>query len=111
MGDLQQPSLLGIHLGRLVGGDVEKGVIETVVADVADPPALTAAVRGLADKLGPVDLLVANAGVALPSGAADPGAAANVERMVRVNLLGVVYAFDAVLPDMLRRGAGHLPQW
>jgi short-subunit dehydrogenase len=28
--------------------------------------------------------------------------------MFRVNVLGVVYAIDAVLPDMLRRGRGHL---
>jgi short-subunit dehydrogenase len=28
--------------------------------------------------------------------------------MVRVNLLGTVYAIEAVLPEMLRRGRGHL---
>ena len=28
--------------------------------------------------------------------------------MIRVNLLGVVYAIEAVLPEMLKRGQGHL---
>src|SRR5262249_40301412 len=30
------------------------------------------------------------------------------EKMFHVNLLGVVYSIEAVLPDMLRRGRGHL---
>ena len=28
--------------------------------------------------------------------------------MLRVNLFGVLYSIEAVLPDMLRRGRGHL---
>ena len=28
--------------------------------------------------------------------------------MIRINLLGVVYCLEAVLPEMLRRGRGHL---
>jgi short-subunit dehydrogenase len=28
--------------------------------------------------------------------------------MIRVNLLGVIYAIEAVLPEMLHRGRGHL---
>lgn len=84
------------------------GTIEPAVADVADRAAVTAAVADLTGKLGPIDLLIANAGVGLPSSTADPGNVAAVEAMVRVNLLGVVYAFDAVLPGMLARGAGHL---
>jgi short-subunit dehydrogenase len=32
----------------------------------------------------------------------------DVERMFRVNVLGVIYAIEAVLPDMLRRRHGHI---
>src|SRR5262249_47907340 len=39
------------------------GVAEHEVADVVDRPALVAAIHRLAEKLGPVDLLVANAGM------------------------------------------------
>jgi short-subunit dehydrogenase len=31
-----------------------------------------------------------------------------VEQMFKVNTLGVIYAIEAVLPDMLQRGSGHL---
>ena len=33
---------------------------------------------------------------------------ADVEEMVRINLLGVVYTLSAALPDMLARKKGHL---
>jgi short-subunit dehydrogenase len=52
-------------------------------------------------------LLVANAGVAVPSGVG-PHHVEAVEQTMRVNFLGVVYAFDAVLDAMLSRGTGHL---
>jgi short-subunit dehydrogenase len=61
-------------------------------------------VRG---RLGPVELLIANAGVGAPT-LLDPMNVADVEKQVRVNLLGVVHAVAAVLPDMLQRRQGHL---
>jgi short-subunit dehydrogenase len=66
-----------------------------------------AAFAALRDQLGPIDLVIANAGVGRPT-ALDPVNVADVEEMFRVNTLGVVYAFAAALPDMLRRKAGHL---
>ena len=77
------------------------------VADVTDRPGVLAGVARLAAALGPVDLLVANAGVALPT-RLEPPNTPEIELMLRVNLFGVVYAFEAVLPEMLRRGRGHL---
>src|SRR5947209_8538695 len=38
----------------------------------------------------------------------DPMNVADIEAMFRINVLGVVYAIEAVLPEMLRRGRGHL---
>jgi short-subunit dehydrogenase len=75
--------------------------------DVGDRAQTVAAIRGLAERLGPVDLLVANAGVGMPT-IVEPLNVADTETMCRVNFLGVVYAVEAVLPDMLRRGSGHL---
>jgi short-subunit dehydrogenase len=54
-----------------------------------------------------VDLLVANAGVGAPT-LLDPMNVNDIEQMFRVNTLGVVYSIEAVLPEMLRRGRGHL---
>src|SRR5262249_7925676 len=76
-------------------------------ADVGDRAQTLAAIRRLAAQLGPADLLIANAGVGMPT-LLDPMNISDIETMVRVNLLGVVYAIEAVLPDMLRCRRGHL---
>jgi short-subunit dehydrogenase len=77
------------------------------VADVADRTRTLAAIHSLRDRLGPVDLLIANSGVGLPT-PLEPLNTAQVELMFNVNTLGVVYAIEAVLPDMLARRHGHL---
>jgi short-subunit dehydrogenase len=78
-----------------------------VAADVGDRRAVRAALADLAAALGTVDLLVACAGI---TGATliDDLAIEQTEAILRVNFLGVVYAIDAVLPDMLARGSGHI---
>ena len=64
------------------------------------------AIREVVEKLGPVDLLIANAGVGTPTNL-DPVNIIDVEQMFRVNVFGMIYAVEAVLPDMLKRG-GHI---
>jgi NAD(P)-dependent dehydrogenase (short-subunit alcohol dehydrogenase family) len=77
------------------------------VADVTDRTALGSAVDRFEQELGPIDLLIANAGIGREtSGLAFR--AADVEAQVRVNLLGVANSIDAVLPGMLARRRGHL---
>jgi short-subunit dehydrogenase len=51
--------------------------------------------------------LIANAGVGTPT-LLDPLNIADVERMFQVNVFGVIYAIEAVLPDMIRRKEGHI---
>lgn len=77
------------------------------VADVSDRRAVRSAINDLTAQLGPVDLLVACAGI---TGATfvDDLAVEQTAAILRVNLLGVVYALDAVLPDMLARQSGHI---
>jgi short-subunit dehydrogenase len=83
------------------------GAAAVAPGDVGSWEETAAAVTRLADELGPIDLLVANAGVGLPT-LCDPVNLSDVQEMIRVNLLGVIYAFTAVLPSMLERGRGHL---
>jgi short-subunit dehydrogenase len=83
------------------------GSAAVVQANVAERGATVAAIHALRDQLGPVDLLVANAGVGLPT-QIEPMNMDQVDNMIRVNFLGVVYAIEAVLPEMLERGRGHL---
>jgi short-subunit dehydrogenase len=96
------------ELDRLAGEIRQAGgTAATAVGDVADRAQTLAAVESLRAQLGPVDLMVANAGVGAPT-LLEPFNVADMEKMFRVNLLGVIYAIEAVLPEMLRRGKGHL---
>src|SRR2546422_7422559 len=52
--------------------------------------------------LGPVDLLIANSGVGQPT-PLEPQDVPLVETMFKVNTLGVIYAIEGVLPQMLQR--------
>jgi short-subunit dehydrogenase len=75
--------------------------------DVRDPGALTAALAAIESDLGPVDLLIHNAGVAHVTKASAPNLE-DFEEMLRVNYLGGVNAIAAVLPGMIARGHGRI---
>ncbi len=84
------------------------GIASTMAAvDVTDRDALREAIGAAVEEFGPVDLLVACAGVTDVT-LIDNLAADEVERLVRVNFLGVAYAIDAVLPGMLARRRGQI---
>jgi short-subunit dehydrogenase len=83
------------------------GVALPVVADVRDRMALHAAVGLTERELGPIDLLIANAGVGR-SFRAESFDAAIFEDTMRTNLMGAVYSIEAVLPLMLDRRRGHI---
>jgi len=78
-----------------------------VALDVADAGAIPAAVKAVSDALGPVDVLVNNAGIAesAPFAKTDP---ALWERHLRVNVTGPFLLTREVLPGMLERGWGRV---
>ncbi len=83
------------------------GIAQIAVADAADAEATRGAIGHLASVLGPVELMVGNAGYGEPV----PGAAfrtEEIDRQLRVNVLGAAHAFEVVLPSMLERGRGQL---
>ncbi len=75
--------------------------------DVTDRVAVVGAIALIEEKLGPCDLLVANAGAGEPSAATKVPVDA-IERMLDLNVRGVLYSIGAVLPGMLARGSGHI---
>jgi short-subunit dehydrogenase len=77
------------------------------VADVTDAAALQKAVQVLEARLGPVDLLVASAGIGAETPALSFDAAVFAS-LIQVNLVGVANCAATLLPGMLRRGRGHL---
>lgn len=77
------------------------------VADVTEPAGLFQAVRELEMDLGPIDLLIANAGIGLETTGMQYDVVA-MNKVLNVNLLGVSNSIGAVLPGMIERKRGHL---
>jgi 3-oxoacyl-[acyl-carrier protein] reductase len=79
-----------------------------VVGDVSRGEDVERMVREVEERLGPIDLLVANAGIGLneePAWEMDPDEWWHVHE---VNVRGVYLAARAVIPGMLRRGSGRI---
>ena len=76
------------------------------VADVADQASVAAAIAEAAARQ-PIDILIANAGIAESAPFAKSDAAL-FRRMMDVNLMGVVYSIQAVLPSMKDRPYGRI---
>jgi NAD(P)-dependent dehydrogenase (short-subunit alcohol dehydrogenase family) len=76
--------------------------------DVTDPSAVEGAVRKTECELGPIDLLVANAGLPNQDGATWEMEPEAWWRIVEVNVLGVHLCCRAVIPGMLERGKGRI---
>jgi NAD(P)-dependent dehydrogenase (short-subunit alcohol dehydrogenase family) len=94
-----------------VNGDAAQAVATEVAghafaADVGDEAQLTGVIEAAAGQAGPIDVFISNAGV---GGTRDPyGDDAAWQRCWQVNVMSNVYAARALLPQMLRRGRGHL---
>jgi short-subunit dehydrogenase len=76
-------------------------------ADVQDEKAISSAADRLRERFGPIDILIANAGVGTTTDAAklQPSGVAPV---INVNVIGAANSALAVIPEMLARGQGHL---
>lgn len=84
------------------------GVAAAACADLGDPDAAATAVDELRHELGPVDLLVNNAGVNGPVGPAWTVPEEDWWRAVEVNLRGVTLCSRLVLPEMVNRLRGRI---
>jgi len=75
----------------------------TYQADVRDFGALQKALDGGAAELGPVNIVIANAGIAPHSAENHPDAYQDV---IDINLTGVLNTVEAAIPSMIEHGAG-----
>ncbi|MGH4033508.1 SDR family oxidoreductase [Actinomycetota bacterium Odt1-20B] len=87
----------------------ELGLPDTLCrkADVTDRAAFESAVREAEDRFGPADALVNNAGAMLLGRIVDQPVE-EWDRMIDLNIKGVLYGIRAVLPGMVERGAGTI---
>src|SRR5262245_22054808 len=104
-------TLLARRADRLAGlaAEIEAagGEAFAVACDVAERASVDAAVARVRERFGRVDLLVNNAGYNVHALFKDV-AIEDVEGMMRVNYLGVVYGIKAVLPIMRAQKRGWI---
>jgi NAD(P)-dependent dehydrogenase (short-subunit alcohol dehydrogenase family) len=81
---------------------------KTVVADVTDADAVDRAVADVEKALGPIDLLVNNAGIVGPLRPFALSTVADWWRTLEVNILGQVVCAHRVLPGMIARKGGRI---
>jgi short-subunit dehydrogenase len=115
-GMAQEIAARGGHLGLLARReDLLKEIVEETrnvkavfaTADVRDVKAVREAADRFRKELGPIDILIANAGIGTADHAASltPEHAANV---IGINVLGAINSVAAVLPEMVERNSGRL---
>jgi hypothetical protein len=78
-----------------------------IECDVTDRSQVSDAIETATETFGPVDILVANAGV-MPLSFMDRCDVEGWDQMIDVNIKGVLYSIAAVLPSMLERESGHI---
>jgi NADP-dependent 3-hydroxy acid dehydrogenase YdfG len=75
--------------------------------DVTDRESFAGFLAGVEQRLGPLDVLVNNAGI-MPLGSFVEEDDDTARRMVDINLHGVIYGMKLALPGMLERDSGHI---
>lgn len=106
------------HGARVVIGDLDQQAAEQAAMaigrgasghglDVSSEPSYERFVDAVHDEVGPIDVLVNNAGI-MPVGAFAAGELASVRATIDINLWGVILGCHTVLPGMLDRRHGQI---
>jgi all-trans-retinol dehydrogenase (NAD+) len=90
--------------GRLAGAGAS---IHTAVVDITDGDAIASALHAAEESLGPVDILINNAGHLAP-GRLEEQEAEVWMKTIDVNLAALVHLTRLVIPGMYARNAGHV---
>lgn len=78
-----------------------------VAGDVRESSSIKAATDTIANGLGPIDVLVANAGIGTSTDGSQVSGE-EVANVISVNVIGAANSVSAVLPQMVERRKGHL---
>ncbi|MCU1264780.1 MAG: oxidoreductase [Acidobacteria bacterium] len=98
----------GDLLDQIVGEiESQGGKALALPVDVQDADAVRVAAEQLVSNFGPIDVLIANAGIGATADAASlkPG---DIAKVMGVNVIGVANCVAAVAPEMAARGSGQL---
>ena len=78
-----------------------------IILDVTDFDAIPGAIKQIETDIGPIDVLINNAGYG-HEGLLEESPLAELEAQFRVNVFGAVAMIKAVLPNMRQRRLGHI---
>jgi len=101
----RRPQPLAEVVDRITAGG---GEAIGLPADVTDLDAMRAAVAGVVDRFGHLDLVVANAGAAPPFGAVLDTSPEVWNEIVDLNLTGVWHTAKAAVPELVAAGGGTI---
>jgi 3-oxoacyl-[acyl-carrier protein] reductase len=94
--------------GEVVAGITAAGAARAFELDVSDSAATERVVADAVAQLGPIGILVNNAGISLPAPIDGPDYDAAWDLTLAVNLTGYVRMVRACLPHLLADGAGRI---
>src|SRR3954470_10487142 len=105
---------------RVAVGDVDREAVERVAAelgegglglplDVTDHAGFTAFLDEVEQQLGPLDVMVNNAGI-MPVTPLLEESPASIARQLEINLHAVIHGTQEAMPRMVPRGTGHIVQ-
>lgn len=92
-----------------LAADIERREGTALVAstDVTDERSVQRLARAALDAFGRIDILINNAGI-MPLSPISKLRVEEWDRMIDVNIKGVLYCIAATLPTMLEQGSGHI---
>jgi len=96
-----------LEIGTVKNGNEQSGNVLAIPADVQDAESMRAAAERLQSEFGRVDVLIANAGIGATNDAAELDAD-QLAHVINVNVIGAANSVAAVVPQMVKRGSGHL---
>jgi 2-hydroxycyclohexanecarboxyl-CoA dehydrogenase len=100
---------LNLEAAEKVAGSIRSsdGATEAIRCDITDRGSVDAAVAAAESRLGPIDVLVNNAGwdVFSPFTRTEP---AQWNKLIAINLTGALHMHHAVLPGMVARKSGRI---
>ena len=85
-----------------------RGRVKGYRVDVGDIEAVRTAYEITIKECGDIDLLINNAGIITSNRTFNQVDIAEIDRTMRINALAPMYVARVMLPDMLRRGVGHI---
>ena len=85
-----------------------KGTVKGYRVDVGDIEAVRTAYATTVAECDDIDLLINNAGIITSNKTFDEVNIDEIDRTIRINTIAPMYVARVMLPDMLRRGVGHI---